>query len=100
MMKPATGVGLVGRLVLREADVAVDAKHRSLRIATNLRREAREPYVELLDEVAHRRAHLLLVVCAVRVKPLFVVVSRELLEEAKCRGGKGHGASMSMLCPA
>src|SRR5262245_22060815 len=74
MMKPTAGVGLVRRLVLREANVAVDSEHRALRIAADLRREAREPSVELFDELAHRRAHFVFILVAMRLEPGLVVV--------------------------
>src|SRR3989454_4859748 len=39
--KPARRVRLVRRLVLGEPDVAIDAEHRALGVARNLRREPR-----------------------------------------------------------
>src|SRR5207247_10337580 len=54
MVEPARGVRLVGRLVLGEANVAVNAEHRALRITDDLGREGREPDVHLLEHLAHR----------------------------------------------
>src|SRR5882724_3223461 len=42
VVEPAGCVDLVRRLVLGEADVAVDTEHRSLRISADLRRELRK----------------------------------------------------------
>src|SRR5215467_817051 len=86
VMEPAAGVRLVRRLVLREARVAVDAEHRPLGVSADFRREAREPSVELFDELAHRLAHFVLVLGTPCLEPLLVVVRRKLPEEAKgCR---------------
>src|SRR5512143_1579435 len=90
MMEPASRVRLVRRFVLREPDVAIDAKHRSLGIAADLGSEMREPSVELLDELTHRLAHFLLIYRAVGLEPLFVVVPRELTKEAQGRWGEWH----------
>src|SRR5689334_6134222 len=74
VMEPARRVRLVGGLVLREANVAIDAEHRPLRVADHLRRELRKAYIHLADEVAHRLADLALVLGAMRLEPRLVVV--------------------------
>src|SRR5690242_21108056 len=86
VMEPARRVRLVGGLVLREANVAIDAEHRPLRVADHLRRELRKAYIHLADEVAHRLADLALVLGAMRLEPRLVVVLREAAEEPqRCR---------------
>src|SRR5207237_5929819 len=58
MVEPAGRVGLVWRLVRREAYVAMDPEHRSPRIADDLGRQSRQPYVHLFHELPHRLAHV------------------------------------------
>src|SRR6476660_5972586 len=83
VMEPARRVGLVRRLVLREPDVAVDAEHRPLRIAADLGSEFGEPDVEILDQLAHRGADIVLVDVAMRLEPGLLIVAGELPEEAQ-----------------
>src|SRR4051794_32333066 len=89
-MEPAGRVGLVRGLVAREADVAIDAEHRPLRVAADLGCEFHEPRVHLADEVAHRLAHLTLVLGAMCLEPFLVVVLREPSKESQCSRRECH----------
>src|SRR5687767_10651286 len=82
---------LVRGLVLGEANVAIDAEHRSLRVAADLGRERLQLLVHLADQVAHRLAHLTFVLRAMRLEPLLVVVLREPAKEAQRRRCERHG---------
>src|SRR3954468_2533801 len=73
VMEPARRVRLVRGLIAREANVAIDAEHRSLRIAADLRRERRKPRGHLADEIPHRFAHLALVLRAGRFNPFLLL---------------------------
>ena len=86
MEEPARGVRLVGPLVVREADVAVDAEHGALRVAAELRRHAREPVVDLAHELAQRAEHLLIVRLAVLDEPRALIVSLERAQVLQCGG--------------
>src|SRR5262249_23217944 len=99
MMEPTRGVRLVRRLVLREARVAIDSEHGSLGIAADLRREAREPCVELLDQLAHRLAHLNLVLGAPRLEPVLVVVGCKLAEKTEGGARERHDQLSNSECP-
>src|SRR5438552_2458699 len=90
MVKPASRVCLVRRLVFGEADVAVNPEHRSLWISADLRRELRKARVEILDQLAHRLAHLGFVFVAMRLEPGFLVVPGKLPEEAQRTGSEWH----------
>src|SRR5436309_223548 len=88
--KPARRVGLVRRLVLREPDVAIDAEHRALGVARDLRREPRKPDVHFLDQRTHRIADVVLITLALRLEPRLVVVPGEAAQKGE-RGGSEHG---------
>src|SRR5262245_19150957 len=90
MMKPTGRVGFVRRLVLREANIPIDSKHRSLGIAADLGGEACEPNVQILDQPAHGIAYVVLVLHAMGFKPRFVVVRLELAKKAKGSGVERH----------
>ena len=74
-------VGLVRRLVLREARVAVDPEDRPLRIGPQRDAASREPVVEGGDQRLHRLLEQPLEVGLPRLKPGAVVVGREIEEE-------------------
>src|SRR5881397_2403579 len=92
MPKPAGRVRLVRRLVLREPDIAIDAEHRALRVAGDLRREPREPDIHLFDQRAHRIADVALVALTMRLEPGLVVVPGEAAQKGE-RGGGEHDPS-------
>src|SRR5436309_15440986 len=94
MMEPGSSVGLVRGLVLREANVAVDAKHRSLGVAADLRCEPGKADVELFDQFPHRRPHLILIVGAVRFEPRLLIIPRELSKESQTAFAKRHCPSI------
>src|SRR4051812_1957963 len=112
VVEPARGVGLVRRLVAGEPYVAMDAEERALRVADDLRRDAREPHVHLFHERGERRAHLRLVRRAVLLEPLAIVVAAQRAEEGqrggskageltRCRGGaRRHGTGLVRVCSA
>src|SRR5437016_14029691 len=95
MVKPASRVCLVRRLVFGEADVAVNPEHRSLWISADLRRELRKARVEILDQLAHRLAHLGFIFVAMRLEPGFLVVPGKLPEEAQRTGSEWHTGKIS-----
>src|SRR2546427_3906770 len=95
MVKPASRVCLVRRLVFGESDVAVDAEHRSLGITTYLRRELRKARIEILDQLTHWRAHLGLVFVAMRLEPGFLVMPGKLPEEAQRTRSEWHTEKIS-----
>src|SRR5206468_7648693 len=90
VVEPAGCVDLVRRLVLGEADVAVDTEHRSLRISADLRRELRKARVEILDQLAHWLAYFRLVLVAMRLEPGLLVVPGESTKETQSAIGEGH----------
>ena len=73
-------MGLVGRLVLGEANVPIDPEHGAFDVPADFRSEAGKADVELLDQLAHRRPDFLLVFVAVGLEPGLGVV---LLEASK-----------------
>src|SRR5205823_10993679 len=95
MMEPAGSVGLVRRLVLGEADVAIDAKHRSLGITADLRRELGKACIQIFDQLAHWLAHFAFVFLAMRLEPGLFVMPRQLAEETQCALCKCHMAGSS-----
>src|SRR5207247_8996232 len=92
VVEPGSGVGLVRRLVLGEADVAVDPEHRALGIADDLGRDAAQPGVERLDELAHRLPHLPLIDVTVGLEPGLLVVPRQISQEPERSGSKSSEA--------
>ena len=76
MVELAGGVGLVRRLVGREADVAVDPEDRAPRVAHELGRDPGEPDVHLLDQRPERVPHLGLVDRAVAARTIRGVLCR------------------------
>src|SRR5688572_18738624 len=90
VVEPAAGVRLVRRLVLGEADVAIDPEHRAPDVTADLGGDASEADVHLLDQLAHRLPNLVLVFLAVILEPGFAVVALELPEEAKGSTGERH----------
>jgi hypothetical protein len=85
-------VGLVRRLVLGEADVAVDPEHRALGVTDDLGRDGAQRGVESLDEQAHRLPHLSLVDITVGLEPGFLVVPLQISQEAERSGSKSSEA--------
>src|SRR6202165_2043306 len=83
MVEPAGRVGLVGRLVLRKTNVAVDAEHRSLGISANLRGELREACIEILDQLTHRLSYLGFILFAMCLEPGLLVVPGESSKESE-----------------
>src|SRR5262249_25961087 len=79
--EPARGVRLVGRLVGREANIAVDPEDRSLRVAYEFRGEVREARVHFAHELRQRLANVLLGVVAMRLEPGLGVVAGEPAKE-------------------
>ena len=90
MVEPAGRVRLVRRFVFGEADVPIDAKHRSLGISADLRRELRKPYIEIFDQLAHWLAHLGFVLVTMRFEPGFFVVLGKLPEKEQRSGSEWH----------
>jgi hypothetical protein len=90
---PGGDVVLVGALVVREADVAVDAHGDLLRRADVVRGEVEEVLIDLGDEGEHGGFELALVEGLALVEPGAVVVALEGAEELGCGGGEvgGHG---------
>src|SRR5215469_16612510 len=89
MPERGCGVGAVGSLVAREAQVAVDTHHRTARrtrIGLEVARDLVQSGREVADEVEHRLAHLALIAIAVALEPFAIVVAAELLEELEERG--------------
>src|SRR5207244_8123457 len=77
----AADVRLVGRLVLREADIAVDAEN--LRLCEWMVREERiDALPDLGKEGLHRRQPSVLVLPAVRLEPLAALIAGERTKEA------------------
>src|SRR5262249_51793971 len=97
VVEPAGRVRLVRRLVLRKANVAVDANHASFRITANLGRERLETSEHLVHQIAHGLTNVLLVVVTVRLEPLLVVVRGELAEEAEGRLSERHGLAGCLI---
>src|SRR5262249_53120487 len=81
MEEPAGRMRLVGRLVAREANVAVQAENGAPRIAHELGRDTREPQVHLLDQVRHRLFDVPLVVLAMCLEPRLRILLRQPPEE-------------------
>src|SRR5580765_5307372 len=81
MSKPARRMRLVRRLVFGESNVAIDPEHRALGIAGDLRREPGEPHIHRFDQLAHRRADIVLVTLTVRLEPGLGVVAGEATQE-------------------
>src|SRR6266566_6148811 len=90
MVEPAGRVGLVRRLVFGEANVAVNTEHRSLGIATDLRRKPGEACVEILDQLSHRLAYLCFVLIPMRFEPRLLVVPGEAAKESERAFGEWH----------
>jgi hypothetical protein len=80
VIEPGAGVGLVGRLVPGETDVAVDPEHRALGVADDLGRDGAQLGVERLDEPAHRLPHLPLVAVTVGLEPGLLVVPPQIAQ--------------------
>src|SRR5579859_960980 len=97
MIEPAGRMNLVGRLVLRESNVPVDAEHGPLGVADDLGRETRQPDVHLLDQLAHRRDDRTVVLRAMRVEPRLFVVARETAQERERRRRERHGGECKGL---
>src|SRR5439155_23080143 len=86
-------VGLVGRLVARETRVPIDPEQGARRpsVGHDVRADPGELRPDRRDEGQERVAHLGQVALLVRVEPLAVVVSPQLLEKAKeLTGHVGH----------
>jgi len=78
--------GLVGALVLREADVAMDAEQRPLagpRVGVEVAADTAQPRRELGDELLRRVEQVLLVACPVGLEPVAVVVARQVAQKGK-----------------
>jgi hypothetical protein len=84
VLEPARGVRLVRRLVLREADVAINAENRTFGISDELRRELAEPHIDFLDEQLEGGENFTLVRLLVRLEPVPLVVALELPQEREC----------------
>src|ERR671910_942499 len=85
-------VGLIGRLVFREPDVAVDAEQRASNATwrgDELGRDLSQMRREGFDEGESRLEKELVIACPVRLEPAAVVVGAELLEEREERRGEG-----------
>src|SRR3979490_1560187 len=84
VMKEHPGIGLVGALVLREADVAVDTKHRAAdrgRVSIVVGADSAKMRLEILDEANHRVAHLGFEARLVGYEPIAAIVGLKFAEE-------------------
>ena len=84
-------VRLVGRLVFREARVAVDAEERSTRrprVRDKIRADSLEMRGDIGDEVERRPANVVLVAALVRREPVPVVVRFQISQEPEERRSK------------
>src|SRR5262249_24930861 len=80
------GVRLVWTLVLREANVPIDAHERTSvgsRISDKIRIDLFETWRQIGDQPEERPAHVIFVALLVRKKPLPLVVSLEIPEKAE-----------------
>ena len=86
VLEPDARRGLVRRLVLREARVAVDAEQRAADapgVGPQVRADLAQVRLEVLDEGERRLEHVGLVAVLVGVEPLAVVVLLQVGEEAE-----------------
>src|ERR1043166_203596 len=77
-------VSLVWTLIFGEADVSVDAHHRSAiraRIGNDMRIDLLETCSKICNQSQKRISHLLFVSSLVRSKPVTVVVAAEIFQE-------------------
>src|SRR5271166_5098454 len=86
VMEEHSGIGLVGAFVLREADVAVDTKHRAAhrsRVSKIVAADLAKMRRKIANEANHRVAHLGFETRLVGLEPFAAIVRGELAEELK-----------------
>ena len=84
-------VRLVRSLVLRKADVAVNAVHRRRRVGDVLGTEPAKVVRQPGDDVGHRLTDVRLVIVAMRGEPLAAVVPLERAQKSKRVAGEPRG---------